>query len=1389
VVLDSAPGQIARAAQRYVDVVPLNRPNESVFLPSFLSDLLDALKGAACTPGTDSIWIGHDVITGPIALDAARKTGGKAALIHHMSYADYEAYAESAPKAAEKVTKQRDLFSRADILLAVGPVLRDALLDLQDRPVEMLIPGLAEITPAQAPRTFTGFLGGRISDDTNRIKQAHLGVAGFAEAIRRANSNDIFPDVLRSGQNPTLKVYGLRAEGGTSKDSSEAEAELKEFSAQYAERVINLRALPFTTDRETLFDELRRSTLALMPSWHEGFGLVAWEAIAAGVPLILSQKSGVYRFLREWKTSLFLGSIASIDIRGANAEPFFLPKDLDDVASAVIAIAKNPQNARTKASQLREDLLSNGFTWETCARRLLSALGLVQNSVPSFPTAPVLIPIESPGDEEVAITDETDNGLELPKPKWVSGRGLSISQLLRAEEAIVPFDPQRVPFLDEQLAWAKSEEFPIAIRLLAGGGGAGKTRLALELCHRLREEEWRTGFLPDAKRDPASLKKLSETLRATERPTVIVIDYAETRVSDLIALVKPLLSLSATGVVRILLLARGGGEWWERLAGIDPACEAIFAGRATSGPFEIPLLYDTLRARQTAFQSALDLFASKLALPVPHRLPDLAADYYSQPLLVQIAAMMTLHGEHAQSSEGLIRSLVNHERRYWGNLLGQSSTSSDQASQLMCLSTLFNGIQIPRLIEPIWEHARCGTKRELKDLFTQLAQLYPSKSGLEGLRPDLIGEALATQVLLSPVGSAMLNGILGKVNNRMRHQAWTVFARIVRYRADFMPLLQAATVANYSRNVMDAMDVCCQTAGPLSEVLEGAFDELSMNQKRQIAGLISPRFGEDVIPLNGLAKRVSEVILLQTRKRVAVAGERAPLDDRASLGRALSNFSVDLNRLGEAAAALEASEEAIKVWQRLAKSNPERFEPSWATSLSNYASYLTENGRAEQALPFAKEALDIRVRLAKKDPERFEPDWATSLGNYANNLGDDGHIEEALPFAKEALDVRARLAKKDPERFEPTWATSLSNYASHLSGNGRAEEALPFAKEALDIRARLAKSKPERFEPDWTTSLGNYASHLSENGRTGEALPFAKEAVDIRARLAKSKPERFEPDWTTSLGNYAIHLSENGRAEEALVFAKEALDIQARLAKTKPERFEPDWAHSLGNYANRLSENGRTEEALVFAKEALDIRARLAKTNPERFEPDWAHSLGNYANRLSDDGNYEMALHVAEQALEVYRQWANRIPMVYQVARERTQVFIAFAKWLKKLPSNGLGVDSQRTDLAIVEKPEWKGLLFFTHSVRSIIANDKVTRLSAANEALAQWLSLPVTEKKTWEDFYFVTAAMAESYAGVSDDQATPPVWRIRYDQALARRRAKVPHWFRDTADRLGLKF
>ena len=62
---------------------------------------------------------------------------------------------------------------------------------------------------------------------------------------------------------------------------------------------------------------------------------------------------------------------------------------------------------------------------------------------------------------------------------------LSDIYLLRAEYGVVPFHEQRRPEVDRLLAWCEADA-QMAVRVVTGAGGTGKTRLMIELCKEAR---------------------------------------------------------------------------------------------------------------------------------------------------------------------------------------------------------------------------------------------------------------------------------------------------------------------------------------------------------------------------------------------------------------------------------------------------------------------------------------------------------------------------------------------------------------------------------------------------------------------------------------------------------------------------------------------------------------------------------------------------------------------------------------------------------------------------------------------------------------------------------------------------------------------------------------
>ena len=162
----------------------------------------------------------------------------------------------------------------------------------------------------------------------------------------------------------------------------------------------------------------------------------------------------------------------------------------------------------------------------------------------------------------------------------------------------------REPELESLRTWLRSER-AVSVRVVTGGGGSGKTRLAVELLEWLEAAEpgqWNCGFLTSAEMERFSkLVNLSQWRR--RKPVLAVVDYAAGSVEKLRVWLEQLAAAQPAGEkMRLLLLEReasrdagwlssadcgrifgGGGKCLARSAGARAAGKCCRAGRPASG--------------------------------------------------------------------------------------------------------------------------------------------------------------------------------------------------------------------------------------------------------------------------------------------------------------------------------------------------------------------------------------------------------------------------------------------------------------------------------------------------------------------------------------------------------------------------------------------------------------------------------------------------------------------------------------------------------------------------------------------------------------------------------------------------------------------------------------
>ena len=138
----------------------------------------------------------------------------------------------------------------------------------------------------------------------------------------------------------------------------------------------------YTPDAERLTEDLQRSSVFLMPSRAEGFGLVGLEAIVAGTPVLISEKSGLGELL--------------IGLLGAErAARWVVPmvgdtgKDVETWARAIDRVLLDSKAAFAGAEELRIELAKR-LTRAGAAERLLAQIApelklAVMNVSRSFP--------------------------------------------------------------------------------------------------------------------------------------------------------------------------------------------------------------------------------------------------------------------------------------------------------------------------------------------------------------------------------------------------------------------------------------------------------------------------------------------------------------------------------------------------------------------------------------------------------------------------------------------------------------------------------------------------------------------------------------------------------------------------------------------------------------------------------------------------------------------------------------------------------------------------------------------------------------------------------------------------------------------------------------------
>ena len=242
------------------------------------------------------IVVGHGVKLGrqvQFIRDSAQFPNCKWVQVVHTALEDlsrYKCYTDPISKGETKHESEVELCKLADLVVPVGPRLKEVYSScLQrcktDQDVLSITPGLfqrefLDLVSKQDHKEDSEFkvlLFGRGDDEDFELKGYNIAAKAFTD---------------QRLQNKSYHLVFVGAPKGKQEEVRE-----KLLQGGIAEAQLTVRK--FIQSRDKLKDLLCEADLTIMPSKSEGFGLVALEALSAGLPILVGSRSGFAKALEN----------------------------------------------------------------------------------------------------------------------------------------------------------------------------------------------------------------------------------------------------------------------------------------------------------------------------------------------------------------------------------------------------------------------------------------------------------------------------------------------------------------------------------------------------------------------------------------------------------------------------------------------------------------------------------------------------------------------------------------------------------------------------------------------------------------------------------------------------------------------------------------------------------------------------------------------------------------------------------------------------------------------------------------------------------------------------------------------------------------------------------
>ncbi|XP_015754272.1 PREDICTED: uncharacterized protein LOC107333922 [Acropora digitifera] len=336
----------------------------------------------------------------------------------------FKDYSNPISRGEEKHWDEVDLCKCADLVVPVGPRLAKAYHSYlqeckKDEDFFELIPGLFErefgdLPAKQKPKDesddFIVLLCGRGDEEDFELKGYNTAVKAFAD------------------QRLKRKHYSLLFVGSPKGKQDEVRKRLLKYGITNEELTVR----EFVKCRERMKELFCEVDMVIMPSKSEGFGLVALEALSAGLPILVGSNSGFARAIKNIP-------YGKCSIIGDSGNPAKWAEAIEDV--------RDRHGMVLEESEILKERYSKKYCWKKQCEELVARLWkMVHAGTSSALTVAAADKVEqcpSAGPESVCQTDPKTMQLHIEEAAATSARGKGSTN----EDVQIQRPEQQLPFV------------------------------------------------------------------------------------------------------------------------------------------------------------------------------------------------------------------------------------------------------------------------------------------------------------------------------------------------------------------------------------------------------------------------------------------------------------------------------------------------------------------------------------------------------------------------------------------------------------------------------------------------------------------------------------------------------------------------------------------------------------------------------------------------------------------------------------------------------------------------------------------------------------------------------------------------------------------------------